>query len=103
MVPIGGFQINRYKMEGASFKEVGEDDFNYEDLDLEAIGKDLGHDLIQAEEENVREANKNYDKEESDEEVYEVEDILDKKWSRSGQQLFLVKWVRIILYNFSSS
>ena len=84
-------------MEGASFKEVGEDDFDYEDLELEAIGNDLGHDLIQAEEENVKEANENDDKEDSEEEVYEVEDIVDKKRSRSGQQLYLVKWVRIIL------
>ena len=74
-------------------REVGEDDFDFQDVDLDPIQDepDENKNISKNAEEVIED-----DEKSEEEEVFEVETILDRKLASNGELLYYVKWVSII-------
>ena len=74
-------------------REVGEDNFDFQDVDLDPIKdeSDENENISEKSEEVVEDYEKS-----KEEEVFEVETILDRKLASNGELLYYVKWVSII-------
>ena len=76
-------------------REVGEDNFDFQDVDLDPIQDDS--DENKNDNEKSEEAEEDCEKP-KEEEVFEVETILDRKLASNGELLYYVKWVSIIFH-----
>ena len=80
-------------------REVGENNFDFQDVDLDPIQdeSDENKNISEEIEEVVED-----DEKSKEEEVFEVETILDRKLAPNGELLYNVKWVSFIEYYCTS-
>ena len=74
-------------------REVGEDDFDFQDVDLDPLQDESDENTNDSE--KAEEAEEDLEKP-KEEEVFEVETILDRKLASNGELLYYVKWVSMI-------